>query len=155
MNVYENRDTDIGPFTEFLTLVALRSPRFKNIAGYNYLRALASHEPYLFILHAGTSSETALRIFNEHLLFPGMLATIEFTDSNGWLACETREQKDLIFRLRGRKIKAKSSDTNRMYLHTPLYQQPQIVEANFKEYAINLKSSNAELTLGSSHPGIG
>lgn len=152
LNVYEHRDTDIGPFKEFVALIPLRSPRFKNLAGYNYLRAFASHEPYYFCLQAGTSSEAALRAFSEHLLLPGMLASIEFTDSNGWSTCEVKEQGDLIFRLRGRKVKAKHSDINRMYIHTPLYPQPQIVEANNKEYGISLKPSNAELALGPSHP---
>jgi hypothetical protein len=155
LNVYEHRDTDIGPFKEFAALIPLRSPRFKNLAGYNYLRAFASHEPYYFCLQAGTSSEAALRTFNEHLLLPGMLASIEFTDSEGWSTCEVKEQGDLIFRLRGRKLRAKRSDINRMYIHTPLHPQPQIVKANNREYGISLKPSNVELTLGPSHPLAG
>jgi hypothetical protein len=152
LNVYENHDTDLGPFNEFVAFIALWSPRFSKVAGYNFLRALASHELYYYIVHMAGSSEKVVRVFNQHLLFPAMQASIEFSDDDDWLTCEAREQGNLIFRLRGRKIKAKKSDINRLYFYTPLHQQTQLIEANFKRYTISFKPSNAELTVGQSHP---
>lgn len=152
LNVYQHRDTDVGPFNELLVMIVLKSPRFSNIPAYNYLRTLASNELHFFFLHFATTSKTASRILGEHFSFPQFPASIEFADSNGWIISEVKENDDLIFRLRGRKIPAKRSDINQLFYYTPRSPEPQHIVLNFRQYGISVKASDGEVVLGSAHP---
>jgi len=153
LDVFEHRDTDIGPFNEFLVFTTLKSPHFSNIPTYNYFRGLASHELHLFFLHFGATSDAASRVFGEHLSFPeSFTASMEFSDSDTWLTCEVKENADLIVRLRARKIPAKRCDINRLFYYTSRSAGPKRANLNFKQYGMSMKSSDGELTLGSTHP---
>ena len=152
LSVYEHRDTDIGPYNEFSGVIPLYSPRFPRIPVYNFFKMIASNEMHNFLLHRAATSEVAVRILEEHFLFPEFKASIEFTESNDWMTCEVKEGEELICRLRGRKIPTKGGGVSNYFISTPQHHRPQIVEMNQLQVATTRKPSDAELTLGSTHP---
>jgi hypothetical protein len=152
LTAYEFHDTDIGPYNDFSVVIQLNSPRYAKIPVYNFLKSNSSNERYNFLLHRGANSEEAVRVCKDHFHFPEFLASIEFSESDDWLTCEVKEGEDLICRLRGRKIPTQRSDIVKFSISTPEHQQAQPAEINFKRYGFSRNSSDAELTLGLSHP---
>lgn len=152
LTVYEHRDSDIGPFNEFSVVIPLYSPQFPKLPFYNFYKATSTSQTYNFLLHRAADAEVAVRVLDEHFLYPEFTASIEFTESDDWLTGEVKESGDLICRLRGRKILAQRSTISRISIYTPRNQQPNRGDIDFKQFAMTRDSSSAELTLGSSHP---
>jgi hypothetical protein len=150
--VYEHRDSPIGPYKEMSVVVPLYSPQFARLPFLNLRKAMASGHVYNFLLHRGADSEAAVRIVSEHFLWPMFPVAVEFTESDEWLTGEVKDGDDLIFRLGGRKIPAEQSMVPRYSIFVPRTQQPTLADINFKQFEVSRDSSDAELTLGTSHP---
>lgn len=148
---YEYNETDIGAFNEFSVVVPLNTPDFPKVPFYNLSKSLKEHKMHNLLLHRAATSETFARLWSDYYGVPEIQASIEFSDSGEWLACEVKEGKDLICRVKGRKIPADSSDVTEVFVYSPTNREPSYGELN-REYVTTRKSSDAELTLGASHP---
>jgi hypothetical protein len=150
--VYDHRDSDIGPFKELSVVIPLYSPEYMKVPLYNLRKAMSVGRGYNFLLHRAADSELAVRVLDEHYLYPEFPVSVEFTESADWLTGEVKDGDDLICRLRGRKIPADNSSISRLQIYTPRNQKPNRGDINFKQLTVTRDSSAAELTLGSSHP---
>jgi len=83
-----------------------------------------------------------------------VVASIDCTEAPEWGECQVEEEGGRICTLRGRKIKAARSGTMKFFCHLYQGRQPQTTEGkmNILRYAMSFKSTNAELSLGTSHP---
>jgi len=152
LTAYEYSDTDLGPFNEFSVVIPLYMPNYKKLPLYNLFRARTSREVHNFLLHRGATSETAVTILRDWHRWPEFLASIEFSEDGDWLTCEWKEDGELICRIRGRKLPAQRFDRIKVFIYTPQYPQAQLADINPRQSVTVHRSSDAELTLGTSHP---
>ncbi len=155
LTAYEYRDTDAGPYNDFSVVIPLNSPRFPKLPLYNLLKSRSSGEIYNFLMHRGPTSEAAVRICREYFLFPVFHAAIDFSESDDWLTCDVKEDGELVCSLRGRKLPMKPTQKAErigVLISTPQHPQAQGVDMNVVQSATTRSSSDAEVTLGSSHP---
>ena len=150
LTALEYRDTDIGPYNEFGVGIALNSPQFAAIPGYNFLRQTPQMYSYSYLKELPVTTNIAL-IGGLAVGFPKFMASIEFSDTDDWLTCEVKEGEDHICTLRGRKIPAPHSDQMKMFPHFYQNMQPQWTEfkVNAREYGVSFKQADLELSLGS------
>jgi hypothetical protein len=152
LTAYEYSDSDLGPFNEFSVVIPLYTPHYSKLPLYNLLRARTTREVYNFLLHRAATSETAVSILRDWHHWPEFLASIEIDDDGEWLACEWKEDGELICRLRGRKIPAQHAGRVKVFIYTPQYQRAQLAIINPRQSVAVHGSSDTELTLGPTHP---
>jgi hypothetical protein len=150
--VYEHRDSDFGPYKELSVVVPLYSPQFTKLPFFNLRKSFEAGHVYNFLLHRAADSDLAVRIMDEHFLWPEFPVSVELTESDDWLTGEVKEGGELICRLRGRKMPPDQSMTTRYSIYVPRHHQPNRAEINFKQIATTRDSSSAELTLSPTHP---
>jgi hypothetical protein len=154
MAAFEYYDVDIPPYNEFAMCIPLCSPQFLPLPGYNMLRQMLRMEYDVYFHHLPVTTEIAMRGGIDYYGFPKFLASIDFSDTQEWVECQLKEEGETICTLRGRKIDATRNRTIKFFCHLYQDRQPQTAEGkmNAQRYALNFKSSNAELSLGTSHP---
>ena len=151
---FEYHDTDVGSYNEFAFTVVLNNPHILPLPGYNLLRQLIQFNFYPYIFHLPVTTEAALRWGIDFSGFPKFLASIDFTDSPGWVGCELKERDELICRLRGRAIESPLSRQIKFLIRLYQFRQPQYTEfkMNARKLGISLKPADVELEIGTSHP---
>lgn len=149
----EYPDADVGPHNEFLIGILLNSPYFLQIPGYNLMRQSLQMYYHIYAHHIPVTSDTLART-DIKLGWNSFLASIDFTDSGELVACELKEEGELICRLQGRKVPARSRGIMKTFLYTVYNQQPIFSEvvSNMQQYSLSFKPSNMELSLSTSHP---
>jgi hypothetical protein len=152
LTAYEYSGTDIGPFNEFSVVIPLYMPGFPKLPFYNLNRARTTREVHNYLIHRGATSETAVRILGGYHHWPEFLSSIDISEEGDWINCEWKEGDDLICRLRGRKIPAKHTGVIKVFIYTPEHPRAQRADINPDQSATTRGSTNAELTLGPSHP---
>lgn len=157
VSVYEIKDTDGDSYNDFSVVIPLNSPDFPKLPLYNLMKSRAAGEVHNFLLHRGPDSEVMAHIYRDYFLFPEFKSTIDINESGDWVTCEVKEDGELICRMRGRKLpvettSARSADKIEVLVHTPQHQQAQRAVINFIQSTTTRNSSDAEVTLGSSHP---
>jgi hypothetical protein len=152
LTAYEYSDTDIGPFNEFSVVIPLYSPGFPKLPFFNLNKARTTREVHNYLIHRGATSETAVRILGGYHRWPEFVSSIDFDEDGEWLTCTWKEGDDLICRLRGRKISARHMGVVKVFIYTPQHPQAQRADINPDQSATTRGSTNAELTLGTSHP---
>jgi len=157
LTVYECKDTDGGSYNDFSVIIPINSPDYLKIPLYNLMKSRATGEVYNFLLHRGPNSEVIAHIYKDFFLFPVFQSTIDIHESGDWVTCEVKQDGKLICRMRGRRLPVEktpeeSADKMEILIHTPQHQQAQRAVVNFIQSATTRNSSDAEVTLGSSHP---
>jgi hypothetical protein len=157
LSVYEYKDTDLGSYNDFSVVIPLNSPDFPKLPLYNLMKSRGAGEVYYFLIHRGPNSEVMAHIYRDYFLFPEFQSTIDINEGGDWVTCEVKEDGELICRVRGRKLPVettpeKSAEKIEILVHTPQHQQAQRAVINFLQNATTRNSSDAEVTLGSSHP---
>lgn len=151
---FEYYDQDVPPYNEFAMCIPLNSQQFLKIPGYNLLRQMLRMEYDVYFHHLPVTTEIAVQGGIDYYGFPKFLASIDFTDSQEWVGCELKEDGELICDLRARKIPTRPGRMMKFFCHLYQDKQPQVAEGkmNTLRLAMSFNPSNAELSLGSSHP---
>ncbi len=154
LSAFEYHDCDIGPYNEFAIGAFLNSPDFQKVPSYNIVRQLVRSSFHTYVLRLPVTTDTALRAGVDLYNYPKFLASIDFEDTGGEMACRLAEGGDLICRLAGRKIQAKMSDIVQYFCHMYQDRQPQSAEfkVNARSYGLALGPGHGKLELGASHP---
>ena len=152
--VFEHKEDPVPPYNEIMMAIALNSPFFQPIPGYNLLRQMLQMYYYPYVFHMPVTTEEAMRAGVDYYNYPKFVVPIDITHSDEWVTCETKEEGDLILRLKGRKIPARRSGIMKFLFHLYHNRHPQVAESevNAQQYALSFNPSNVELALGSSHP---
>jgi Acetoacetate decarboxylase (ADC) len=152
LGALEYYDTDIGPYNEFSFAIMVNSSDFLALPGYNMMRQQLRMYNHVYIHRLPVDARIAL-VGGLLFGFPKFMASIEFDDTDRWTSCEVKKGKDLLWRLKGRKIPATRSDEMRLFAHLYLQGQPICLEfrLNVLEYGMSMKPADAELELGN-HP---
>lgn len=135
LTAFEYYDTDVAPYNEFMMGIVLNSPYYAPVPCYNILRQLISGIFSVYIYHLPVTTELALRAGVDFYNYPKFVADIDFSDSDGRIACDLHRGGQRILTMSGPKPPTRTLGEMKFMCNLYQSRQPQLAE--FKVNAID------------------